>query len=62
MDPEELGPKKPTVDFLAQSLDDLSLDELKHRISLLKAEIERCERSIESKKGSRDNAESFFKS
>ncbi len=61
MDPEELEPKKPTVDFLTQSLEEMSLAELEHRITLLTAEIERCENSIKSKEGSRDSAESFFK-
>lgn len=61
MDPEELEPKKPAIDFLTQSLDDMSLTELEHRITQLKAEIERCKETIKSKESSRDSAESFFK-
>lgn len=42
-------------------LDALSVDELEHRIALLKHEIERLQQAIDSKTASRDAADAVFK-
>jgi uncharacterized small protein (DUF1192 family) len=62
MEEEITAPKGSALDELQKQ--DLSLqgvEELAERIILLKAEIARAEAMLESKKGSRDDAEALFK-
>ncbi len=63
MEPEEwTQPKTPAAASLPkEDLSLLSLKELRERVALLKAEIERCEAAIEAKEGARSDAESFFR-
>jgi uncharacterized small protein (DUF1192 family) len=44
-----------------ENLADLSVDELRERISIYRSEIERLERDIEAKEKHRQAADSFFK-
>ena len=46
---------------IGQNLDDLSAPELRERIGLLRAEIERLERAIGARQATRSAAESAFK-
>ena len=46
---------------IGQNLDDLSAPELRERIGLLRAEIERLERAIEARQATRAAADSAFK-
>ena len=55
------APKKPVTHEVGAKLDTLSVDELRARIELLKAEIERLDAAIRHKSASRDAAEGFFK-
>ena len=62
MEEEISAPKGSVFEQLAQQ--DLSLqgvEELTARIGLLKEEISRAEAMLESKKGSRNDAEALFK-
>ncbi|MGB2207174.1 MAG: DUF1192 domain-containing protein [Parvibaculales bacterium] len=62
MEEEISAPKGSVLEQLAQQ--DLSLqgvEELTARIGLLKEEIGRAEAMLESKKGSRNDAEALFK-
>ncbi|MGB0819741.1 MAG: DUF1192 family protein [Parvibaculales bacterium] len=62
MEEEISAPKGSVLEQLAQQ--DLSLqgvEELTARIGLLKEEISRAEAMLESKKGSRNDAEALFK-
>ncbi len=59
MDEDVIG-KKP-VHEIGVGLDDLSIDELKERIALLREEIARLENAIEIKDRSRTAADSVFK-
>ena len=62
MEEEISAPKGSLLEQLAQQ--DLSLqgvEELTARIGLLKEEIGRAEAMLESKKGSRNDAEALFK-
>ncbi|MFP3943370.1 MAG: DUF1192 domain-containing protein [Alphaproteobacteria bacterium] len=62
MEPDEWTPPKArTADLLKEDLSMYSLKELRERVALLKAEIERCEAMIEGKEGARSDAESFFR-
>jgi uncharacterized small protein (DUF1192 family) len=45
-----------------ESLYDLSVDELRERIDVYRAEIDRLSREIEAKETSRKAADSFFRS
>jgi uncharacterized small protein (DUF1192 family) len=54
-------PAKKTVHEIGQDLSLLSADEIRMRIALLKAEIERLEAEVASKTVSRSAAENFFK-
>ena len=51
----------PSQHVLGESLDTLSVDELGHRIELLRAEIERLEAARTKKSASRAAADAFFK-
>ena len=46
---------------IGQNLDDLSAPELRERIGLLRAEIERLERAIDARQATRAAANSAFK-
>jgi uncharacterized small protein (DUF1192 family) len=46
---------------IGQNLDDLSAPELRERIGLLRAEIERLERAIDARQATRAAADSAFK-
>jgi len=62
MDTDDLEPRQgQTVELSKQDLSNFSIEDLKERIVELKAEIARCESIIDSKQGSRQDAESFFK-
>lgn len=62
MEPDEgLPPKAKAVNLPGGDLSLLSLEELRERVALLKAEIERCEEAIKAKKGARTDAEAFFR-
>ncbi|MAA76671.1 MAG: hypothetical protein CML73_01375 [Rhodobiaceae bacterium] len=59
---EEIVPKSDTLSALVtEDLELLGLKELEERISVLKTEIERVKAVLESKKGSRLDAEALFK-
>ncbi len=59
---EEIAPKSDTLSALInEDLSQLCLEELEERITTLKAEIERITAVLESKKGSRADAEALFK-
>jgi uncharacterized small protein (DUF1192 family) len=54
-------PKAPLAHEIGQNLDNLSAPELRERIGLLRAEIERLERAIEARQVTRAAADSVFK-
>jgi len=54
-------PKKPPAAQPGENLADLSVDELKERIGIYRAEIERLEREIAAKEKHMKAAESFFR-
>jgi uncharacterized small protein (DUF1192 family) len=54
-------PKKKISHEIGQPLDLLSVEELRERVDLLKAEIARLEANMTSKRASRSAAEGFFK-
>ena len=59
---EEIAPKSDTLSALInEDLSQLGLEELEERITTIKAEIERITAVLESKKGSRNDAEALFK-
>ena len=59
---EEIAPKSDILSALInEDLSQLGLEELEERITTLKAEIERITAVLESKKGSRADAEALFK-
>lgn len=59
---EEIARKSDTLSALVtEDLELLGLEELEERISVLKTEIERVKAVLESKKGSRADAEALFK-
>ncbi|MGC6522536.1 MAG: DUF1192 domain-containing protein [Candidatus Micropelagos thuwalensis] len=59
---EEIAPKSDTLSALInEDLSQLGLEELEERITTLKSEIERITAVLESKKGSRADAEALFK-
>lgn len=59
---EEIVRKSDTLSALVtEDLEILGLEELEERISVLKTEIERVKAVLESKKGSRADAEALFK-
>lgn len=54
--------KKSIIDTLiTESLDELSITELRERISFLKDEINRCKEKIDNKKLSKSVADKIFK-
>ena len=54
--------KKSTIDTLiTESLDELSITELRERISFLKDEINRCKEKIDNKELSKSAADKIFK-
>lgn len=65
MDLDELLPRRNAGDALNalrhQDLDPLSLEELKHRISVLEAEIARTRAKLESASAFRSAADALFK-
>lgn len=62
MEEEITGPKDSALaDLQKQDLSLQGVDELSARIVLLEAEIARARAMLESKKGSRDDAEALFK-
>ena len=59
---EEIIPKSDTLSALInEDLSQLGLEELEERITTLNEEIERITAVLESKKGSRADAEALFK-
>ena len=59
---EEITPKSDTLSALInEDLSLLGLEELEERITTLNEEIERITAVLESKKGSREDAEALFK-
>jgi uncharacterized small protein (DUF1192 family) len=58
---EDDRPKKKSSHELGADLSMLSVDELRVRVGLLKAEIERLEAEIASKSSSRNAAEGLFR-
>ena len=59
---EKIVPKSYTLSALVtEDLELLGLEELEERISVIKTEIERVKAVLESKKGSRADAEALFK-
>ena len=59
---EEITIKSDTLSALInEDLSQLGLEELEERITTLNKEIERITAVLESKKGSREDAEAFFK-
>ncbi|MGA1803814.1 DUF1192 domain-containing protein [Rhizobium sp. HT1-10] len=59
---EDDRPKKPSAHEIGSDLSLLSVDELKSRIALLQAEIERLTAACESKASGRKAAEGLFRS
>ena len=54
--------KKSIIDTLiTESLDELSITELRERISFLKDELNRCKEKIDNKKLSKSAADKIFK-
>jgi uncharacterized small protein (DUF1192 family) len=54
--------KKSTIDTLiTESLDELSITELRDRVSFLEDEINRCKEKIDNKKLSKSAADKIFK-
>ena len=53
--------KKPAPHVVGMSIETISVDELKVRIDLLEAEIERLKAAIAAREKSRSAAESVFK-
>ena len=64
MDLDDLPRKDPTgaASLATESLDDLSVYELKERIALLEAEIARTQAAITAKKAGQSEADKLFKS
>jgi len=61
MDDEIIGAEDLSLSFLArQDLSTLSVADLKARIGQLEAEIERAQRAIEDREGTRAAAEQLF--
>lgn len=58
---EDDRPARKTAHDIGQDLSLLAVDELKARIALLKAEIERLEAAVAAKGASRAAADSLFK-
>jgi uncharacterized small protein (DUF1192 family) len=58
---EDDRPKKKTSHEIGADLSMLDIDELKLRVGILKAEIERLEAEITSKSSSRNVAEGLFR-
>lgn len=58
---EDHRPKKKTVHEIGSDISLLSVDELKARVGLLKAEIERLEAEVAAKSTSRNAAEGLFR-
>lgn len=58
---EDDRPKKKSSHEIGADLSMLSVDELKVRIGLLKAEIERIEAEVAAKSSSRNAAEGLFR-
>ena len=61
MEEEITAPKDRLAELAKQDLSLQGVDELSARIVLLEAEIVRARAMLESKKGSRDDAEALFK-
>ena len=64
MDPDDLLPSKPDDPLVAlgrQDLDPLSIEELKERVEILKAEIARVEAHMDAATRHRSAAEQLFK-
>ena len=64
MDPDDLFPSKPDDPLVAlgrQDLDPLSIEELKERIEILRAEIARVEAHMDAATRHRSAAEQLFK-
>ena len=59
MDEDEI--RRTPVHEVGMPLDTLSVDELTHRIAILKDEIARLEAAIETKNASRSAADAVFK-
>ena len=57
----EAKPKARLTHEIGQNLDDLSAPELAERIALLRSEIHRLEKAIESRQATRAAAHSVFK-
>lgn len=55
-------PKKPVAAQPGELLDTLSVEELRARIEIYRAEIDRLELDLASKEKSRKAAEAFFRS
>ena len=64
MDPDDLFPSKPDDPLVAlgrQDLDPLSIEELKERVEILRAEIARVEAHMDAATRHRSAAEQLFK-
>ncbi|MFN4225189.1 MAG: DUF1192 family protein [Hyphomonas sp.] len=55
-----LNDEEPVLVRKAQTLDQMSVEELEHRIGQLKAEIAACEAEIEKKKAQKRAADALF--
>lgn len=58
---EENDRPRPKAELVGADLSTLSEHELEERIGLLRAEIERIEATLKTKRAGRDAAASFFK-
>jgi uncharacterized small protein (DUF1192 family) len=59
--PDDERPRRPPTAQPGEALADLSIEELKARVEIYRAEIERLSREIEAKERSRQAADSFFR-
>ena len=55
-------PKKPAAAQPGEVLDTLSVEELRERIAMYRAEIARLEQNLEAKEKTRKAADAFFRS
>ena len=61
MEPDEVKPQSPAAGLPGEDLSMFSLKELRERVAMLEAEIDRCKEAIAAKEGARTDAEAFFR-
>ena len=61
MNDDVINKKSIIVTLITESLDELSITELRDRVSFLEDEINRCKEKIDNKKLSKSAADKIFK-